>query len=112
MPCTLVVVLLEPARENFEDDAVEAAKKAADLGVQVDVIGVGSTTGAPNPMDGGYLTDDEGNPETTYLNEKMAQQIADADDIDLDAEFGGIAGSINGIVLKVLTIGDDNHRLL
>ena len=46
--------------------------------VQVDVIGVGSTTGAPIPMDGGYLTDDSGNPVTTYLNEKMAQEIADA----------------------------------
>ena len=64
--------------ENFEDDAVGAAKQAAKLGVQVDVIGVGSTTGAPIPMDGGYLTDDSGNPVTTYLNEKMAQEIADA----------------------------------
>ncbi len=64
--------------ENFEDDAVEAAKNAAKLGVQVDVIGVGSTTGAPIPTPDGYLTDDEGKPVTTYLNEKMAQQIADA----------------------------------
>ena len=64
--------------ENFEDDAVEAAKNAAKMGVQVDVIGVGSTTGAPIPMDGGYLTDNNGEPVTTYLNEKMAQQIADA----------------------------------
>lgn len=64
--------------ENFEDDAVDAAKQAAKLGVQVDVIGVGSTTGAPIPMDGGYLTDDSGNPVTTYLNEKMAQEIAQA----------------------------------
>ena len=64
--------------ENFEDDAVDAARNAAKLGVQVNVIGVGSTTGAPIPMDGGYMTDDEGNPVTTYLNEKMAQQIADA----------------------------------
>ena len=64
--------------ENFEDDAVDAASNAAKLGVQVNVIGVGSTKGAPIPMDGGYLTDDEGNPVTTYLNEKMAQQIAEA----------------------------------
>ena len=66
--------------ENFEDDAVEAAKQAAEMGVHVNVIGVGSTTGAPIPMDGGYLTDDSGNPVTTYLNEKMAQQIAEAGD--------------------------------
>ena len=66
--------------ENFEDDAVSAAKNAAKQGVHVNVIGVGSTTGAPIPVDGGYLTDDNGDPVTTYLNEKMAQQIADAGD--------------------------------
>jgi len=66
--------------ENFEDDAVGAAKNAAKLGVHVYVIGVGSTTGAPIPVEGGYLTDDSGNPVTTYLNEKMAQEIADAGD--------------------------------
>jgi len=64
--------------ENFEDDAIEAAKTAAKLGVQVNVIGVGSTTGAPIPMDGGYLTDDAGQPVTTYLDEKTAQRIAEA----------------------------------
>jgi len=64
--------------ENFEDDAIGAARQAAKMGVQVDVIGVGSTTGAPIPLDGGYLTDDSGNPVTTYLNEKMAQEIAQA----------------------------------
>ena len=64
--------------ENFEDNAVEAAKEAAKLGIQVDVIGVGSTKGAPIPVQGGYLTDDSGNPVTTYLNEQMAQEIAEA----------------------------------
>ncbi len=66
--------------ENFEDDAVGAAKQAAKMGVHVNVIGVGSTTGAPIPVDGGYLTDDNGNPVTTYLNEEMAQKIAHAGD--------------------------------
>ena len=64
--------------ENFEDDAVSAASEAAKLGIHINVIGVGSTTGAPIPVEGGYLTDDNGNPVTTYLNEKMAKDIADA----------------------------------
>lgn len=66
--------------ENFEDDAVGAAREAQKQGIQVDVIGVGSEHGAPIPMpDGsGYLTDDEGQPVTTYLNEQMAQEIAQA----------------------------------
>ena len=64
--------------ENFEDDAVGAAKEATKQGIHINVIGVGSTTGAPIPVEGGYLTDDAGNPVTTYLNEKMAQDIAQA----------------------------------
>lgn len=66
--------------ENFEDDAVGAAREAQKLSIQVDVIGVGSEHGAPIPADdgSGYFTDDEGQPVTTYLNEKMAQEIAQA----------------------------------
>ncbi|MBO7608709.1 MAG: VWA domain-containing protein [Muribaculaceae bacterium] len=66
--------------ENFEDDAVAAARQAHKNGIQVSVMGVGSTHGAPIPMPGGgYLMDDSGSqPVVTYLNEEMAQQIADA----------------------------------
>ena len=65
--------------ENFEDDAVGAASRARKNGIQVNVMGVGSDHGAPIPMgDGSYLMDDSGQPVITYLNEKMAQQIADA----------------------------------
>lgn len=65
--------------ENFEDDAVQAAAEAQKAGITVNVMGVGSTHGAPIPMpDGGYMTDDEGQPVTTYLNEDMAQKIAQA----------------------------------
>ena len=68
--------------ENFEDDAVAAARQAEKNGIKVSVMGVGSTHGAPIPMpDGGYLMDDSGSqPVVTYLNEEMAQQIADAGD--------------------------------
>lgn len=65
--------------ENFEDDAVSTAASVQKAGIQVNVVGVGSTHGAPIPMgDGSYLTDDSGNPVTTYLDEKTAQQIASA----------------------------------
>lgn len=66
--------------ENFEDDAVAAARQAHKNGIQVSVMGVGSAHGAPIPMpEGGYLMDDSGSqPVVTYLNEDMAQQIADA----------------------------------
>lgn len=67
--------------ENFEDDAVAAAKSAAERGVKVNVIGVGSTKGAPIPVGGGaWMKDSQGNVVTTYLNEETAQQIAKAGD--------------------------------
>ncbi len=65
--------------ENFEDDATGAARKAQDKGIQVDVMGVGSTQGAPIPTgNGSFMTDDAGEVVTTALNEKMAQDIARA----------------------------------
>ena len=94
--------------ENFEDDAVEAARQAAKLGVQVDVIGVGSTTGAPIPIPGGYLTDDEGNPVTTYLNEKMAQEIAHAGDGVVLAV--GDQGAVLALRLERVGPGVCHHR--
>lgn len=69
--------------ENFEDDALGMAKEAHKRGMQVDVIGLGSTKGSPIPIDasrGVFLKDDSGKPVTTYLNEKMAQDIAAAGD--------------------------------
>lgn len=65
--------------ENHEDDAVGAAKEAAKNGIQVNVVGMGATNGAPIPMsNGGYLKDDNGQVVTTFLNEKMASDIAAA----------------------------------
>lgn len=36
--------------ENHEDDAVSVAKSAAEQGIQIDVIGLGSGKGAPIPI--------------------------------------------------------------
>lgn len=67
--------------ENFEDDAVKAAKTAAAAGVQVDVIGLGTTGGAPivlNRATNEYMKDYEGNQVVTRLNEEEARKIASA----------------------------------
>jgi Ca-activated chloride channel family protein len=68
--------------ESFDDDPIAATKAAAKLGIQVDVIGLGSTKGALIPIgrNGQFMKDDEGNPVTTRLNEEVAQQIAEAGD--------------------------------
>jgi Ca-activated chloride channel family protein len=66
--------------ENFEDDPVASVQAAAKQGIQVDVIGLGTTKGALIPLgrDGQFLRDDNGTPVTTRLNEEMAQKIAEA----------------------------------
>ncbi len=66
--------------ENFEDNAVEAAKRAASAGVQVDVIGLGTTRGARIPVSkGNYMINPmTGEDVVTKLDEATASQIAKA----------------------------------
>ena len=64
--------------ENHEDDPVAAAKQAADLGVRVFAIGVGSPEGKPIPMDGELLKDKNGEIVVTRLDEKVLQDVARA----------------------------------
>ena len=66
--------------ENHEDDAVAAAKQAAELGIKVYTIGVGSAEGQPIPVNGELLKDREGNIVVTKLDEQMLRDIARAGD--------------------------------
>ena len=62
--------------ENHEGGAVEAAKAAAEKGIQVSVLG------APIPVEGtnDFRRDRDGNVVVTRLNEQMCQEIAQAGD--------------------------------
>ena len=66
--------------ENHEGDAIEMAKYAKSLGIEVDVIGVGTEKGAQIPLDesGLFLKDREGNTVVTRVNTEEAQKIAKA----------------------------------
>lgn len=65
--------------ENHEDDAVAEAKKAAEQGIQVNVIGIGNPDGSPIPNgNGSFMKDKSGQVVMTKLNEQMCQQIAEA----------------------------------
>lgn len=64
--------------ENHEDDPVAAAAQAAEMGVRVFTIGVGSPEGKPIPMDGELLKDKEGNIVVTRLDESVLQEVAKA----------------------------------
>lgn len=64
--------------ENHEDDAVDAARQVAELGVKIYTIGVGSLRGQPIPKDGDLMKDSEGNIVVTRLDENTLKQIAAA----------------------------------
>lgn len=64
--------------ENHEDDAVAAARQAAEAGIKVYTIGVGSVDGQPIPMDGGLLKDKDGNIVVTHLDEETLKEVASA----------------------------------
>lgn len=65
------VILITDA-EDHEGEALKTARLAAENGIQVDVIGLGTPGGALLPG----FTDSEGRPVTTALNENLARDIA------------------------------------
>lgn len=65
--------------ENHEDDPVAAAKSAAEQGVRVFTIGVGSNEGTLIPLpEGGYMTDEAGENVLTRLDDVTLQAVASA----------------------------------
>ncbi|MES2592293.1 MAG: VWA domain-containing protein [Bacteroidota bacterium] len=69
--------------ENHEDDAIKAAESAAEKGITIHTIGMGSAEGAPIPVyknnvREGFRKDNEGNTVVTKLNEQVLQEIAAA----------------------------------
>ena len=74
------VIILITDGENHEDDAVEAAKKAKEAGIQVMVVGIGKPEGSPIPIPGtnNFRKDRSGNVVVSKLNEDMCREIAQA----------------------------------
>ncbi len=69
--------------ENHEDDPIEEAKTAAEEGIVIHTIGMGSPEGAPIPVMrngqvGGFKTDEQGQTVLTRLDEQTLAQIASA----------------------------------
>lgn len=72
------VIILISDGENHEDDAVAAARDAAQAGIRIYTVGVGSSAGQPIPVDGELLRDKDGNIVVSRLDEKTLRQVADA----------------------------------
>ncbi|MES2395904.1 MAG: VWA domain-containing protein [Bacteroidota bacterium] len=69
--------------ENHEDDAIKAAELAAEKGIAIHTIGMGSADGAPIPVyknnvRESFRKDKDGNTVVTKLNEQVLQEIAAA----------------------------------
>ena len=65
--------------EDHEGGALEAAREAYKKGINVFILGVGTSKGAPIPDgNGGYLKDNNGQIVLSALNEQMCQQVAKA----------------------------------
>ncbi len=74
-------IILISDGENFEDDALLAAKEAAGKGIIIHTIGIGSPEGVPIPVvangkTSGYKKDKDGNTVVTKLNLDLLQSIA------------------------------------
>lgn len=67
--------------EDHEGNAMEVAKQAAESGIMVNVLGIGSVDGTPVPAtaySNDFMTDNEGNVVVSRLNEQMCIDIAQA----------------------------------
>lgn len=71
------VVVLVTDGENHEDDALSAAERAANNGVRIYTIGIGTPEGAPISIDGDYIRDEDGNIVVSKMDETTLRQIAE-----------------------------------
>lgn len=70
------VVILITDGENHEDDALAAARHAAELGVTIYTIGIGTPEGAPIELGNDFIRDSNGDIVVSKLDEKTLQEIA------------------------------------
>ncbi len=73
-------VLLISDGEDFDDDAITAAKDLAKEGIVVNTVGIGSPEGSPipDPATGQYKIDEHGQTVISKLNEQELSSIATA----------------------------------
>ncbi len=94
--------------ENHEDDAIQAAKAANELGIKVFTIGMGLPEGAPIPIAGngnqrGFKKDRDGKTVITKLDEDMLRKIA--------ASGGGAYARANNASIGLTKIFDDINEI-
>ena len=74
------LIILITDGENHEDDAIAVAERAAEMGIRIYTIGIGTPEGAPISIGGDFIRDEKGEMVVSKLNEEMLQQIAEITD--------------------------------
>ena len=92
--------------ENHEDDPVAAARQAAELGIKVYTIGVGSAEGQPIPVDGGLMRDKDGEIVVTRLDEETLRAVAKAGN-GAYIHAGGEEFGLNPIIEDIRKMEDE-----
>ena len=95
--------------ENHEDDPVAAAAQAAEMGVRVFTIGVGSPEGKMIPFEGDYLRDKKGDPVVTRLDESVLQDVAAAGK-GLYVRSGNSEFGLNPIIEEIARMEDEEYN--
>ena len=77
------ILVLVTDGEDLEGEALAAAAKAAEKGLTIYTVGVGTSSGELIPLAsgknaGGFVKDENGNPVKSRLDETMLQKIAEA----------------------------------
>ncbi len=71
------VMILITDGEAHDAGAVERARAAAEAGIKIFAIGIGTPEGAPVKIGGEFIRDEKGDMVVSRLNEQMLQQIAE-----------------------------------
>ena len=71
------VMILITDGEAHDEEALAAAESAAERGIKIFAIGIGSPEGAPIKIDGEFIEDENGEMVVTKLDEALLQQIVD-----------------------------------
>ena len=94
--------------DNHEDDPVSAAQQAAELGVRVFTIGVGSPEGKPIPFEGELLKDKNGEIVVTRLDESILRDVADAGN-GLYVRAGTSEFGLNPVINEIKKMEDEKY---
>ena len=72
------VIILITDGETHDSDALEIAQQAAEEGVKIFTIGIGTPEGAPIRIGGDFIRDEKGEMVVSKLDENLLRQIASA----------------------------------